>query len=312
MKEKYFIGDFNMREAVRKEISADRYKELERCYRVVHGAIDIEHKYALLLDDFKELEVDLVRFALEHVLHSRGKPTHFAEERLNLDRRILNVLAASRAYTDQTHTTISGVYGRDSKEYRAFTKAINDMRTSDVEYVFGYGLRDYVQHQGMPTYIGGVNYAVVQRAPPIQIACTIQAKIKKELLLKGTRVPLQFKKVVTSMPDEIDLKPRIRGFVRSLSNLHLAMRKVNADAIATAVDLWKGVRSECKVLGCGKFVSALATPSDDPSIVLRYLAFTDEALKHLGEVQEYNSSPRKIGDCFITSQDEDKMLRNLR
>ena len=43
MKEKYFIGDYE-RERLRKEIPADRYKELERCHQVVHGALDIEHK----------------------------------------------------------------------------------------------------------------------------------------------------------------------------------------------------------------------------------------------------------------------------
>jgi hypothetical protein len=311
MKEKYFIGDYYTREPVRNEISADRYKELGRCHRVVHGAIDIEHKYALLLDNFKELEVELLRYALEYALHSRGKWTHFADERLALDRRILNVLAASRAYTDQTRTTISGVYGRGSKEYKAFTKAINDMRASDVEYVFGSGLRDYAQHQGMPVYIRGVSFAVVRRTPPVQSVCTIQPKIKKELLFEGARVPAEFKKVVTAMPDEIDLKARIRGFVRSLSNLHVAMREATAETIKAAVDLWQGVRNECKALGCGKFASALATSSDDPGIVLRYLVFTAEPLEHLGELQEYNSSRRKIGDCFVSSQDEDKMLRDL-
>jgi hypothetical protein len=311
MKEKYFIGDY-IAEAVRKEISADRYREIERCHRVVHGALDIEHKYALLLDNFKELEVELLRYALEHSLHARGKWTHFADERLALDRRILNVLAASRAYTDQTRTTISGVYGRGSKEYKAFTKVISDMGTSDVEYVFGFGLRDYAQHQQMPVYIQGVSFTVVRRRPPTQSACTIQPKIKKELLLVGGRgVSAEFKKVVTAMPDEIDLKARIRGFVRSLSSLHVAMREATRDSIKTAVDLWQGMRNDCKALGCGKFVSALATSSDNPGVVLRYLAFTAEPYEHIVELQEYNSPRRKIGDCFVTSQDEDKMLRDL-
>jgi hypothetical protein len=309
MKEKYFIGDYE-RERLRRQIPADRYRELERCHQVVHGALDIEHKYALLLDNFKELELELLRYALEHALHSRGKWTHFGDERLTLDRRILNVLAASLAYTDQTCTTISEVYGRGSKEYKAFTKTIKDMRTSDVEYIFASGLRNYAQHQQMAVYIQAVSFDVVRKAP-LQSACTIKPKIKREFLLRGRRVTAEFKKVVTAMPEEIDLKPRIRGFVRSLSSLHLAMREATADRIKTALDVWQGMRNECKALGCAEFVSAFVASLDDPRIVLRYLAFTAEPLKHLAELQEYNSSRRNIGDDFVTNQDEDKMLRDL-
>ncbi|MGO8988548.1 MAG: hypothetical protein ACLQGU_10570 [bacterium] len=312
MDEKYFIGDLE-RQQFRKEISPAHYKELDHCHQVVLGTLDIEHRYALLLDNFKELELELLRYALEHALHSRAKWTDFAEERLILDRRILNVLAASKAYTDQTCTTISRVYGRGSKEYKAFTEAIKIMETSDIEYIFGSGLRNYAQHQHMPVYIESVSFNVVRRAP-FQSACTVIPRIKREVLLRGLRdknVTAKFKKVVSAMPDEIDLKPRIRGFVRSLSSLHLKMREATADATKTAVDVWKGIRNECKAFGCDQFISALATPSDDPGIALKYLAFMADPLKHLGELQEYNSSGRKIGDHFVTSQDEDKMLRDL-
>lgn len=314
MKEKYFIGEYEQ-EGFYKEISVDRYNELERCHHAVHGILDIEHKYALLLDNFKELELELLRYSLEHTIHSRTKWTHFAEEHLIFDRRILNVLAASLAYTAQTRKTISKVYGHRSKEYEAFDKTIKDMCTSDVEYIFGSQLRHYAQHQHMPVDMEGVSFSLVRRAP-LQSACTIKLKLKKEFLLSDEKVrngkgAAEFKKILTPMPDEIDLAPRIRGFLRSLSTLHFAMREATADGIKTAVDLWKGMRNECKDLGCGYLPSALATSSDDPRNILRYLPFTAGPLEHLRELQEYNSSGRKIGDDFVTSQDEDKMLRDL-
>jgi hypothetical protein len=139
-------------------------------------------------------------------------------------------------------------------------------------------------------------------------------KIKREFLLKSLRgksATAEFKKVVTGLPEEINLKRYIRGFVRSLQGLHIKMREATAGATSMAADVWKDVRNKCKALGCGQLVIALATPLDDPHITLRYLAFMADPPKHLEELQQYNSSRRKIGDNFVTTQDEDEMLRDL-
>lgn len=312
MEIEYFIGDLTAREPVRIPVGEQKYSELVTSSKVVHGALEIEHKYALLVDNYKELEVDLLRYAIEHATHQRSKWEHFAGERLVLDRRILNYLAATRAYTLQVTSTLKHVYGRDSKAYNAFVELTKQKRATDIAFKLGEFIRDFVQHHRMPVDVEGVTYSVIRWKPPRQSACTIRPKIKKkELLANRDAAKKGINTLLAGMPEEIDLKPHMRAFMRSIAELHIQVRNATDDVVKTSEQHLRAAIDICKSKGCSNLLSAMVISVDDPTEILEYTALMEEPLNYLSELREYNSPAGRVGECFVTSQDEDLMLKDL-
>src|SRR4030042_783798 len=312
MEIEYFVRDLAAREPVRIPVEEQKYSELVTSSKVVHGALEIEHKYALLVDNYKELEVDLLRYAIEHATHQRSKWEHFADERLVLDRRILNYLAATRAYTLQATSTLKHVYGRDSNAYNAFVELTKQKRETDTAFKLAEFIRDFVQHHRLPVDVEGVTYSVIRWKPPRQSACTIRPKIKKkELLANRDAAKKGINTLLAGMPEEIDLKPHIRAFMRSIAELHIQVRNATDDVVKTSEQHLREAIDICKSKGCSNILSAMVISVDDPREILGYIALMEEPLNYLSELREYNSPAGRVGECFVTSQDEDLMLKDL-
>lgn len=266
----------------------------------------------MLVDNYKEFEIDLLRYAIEHITHVRSKYEHFADERLVLDRRILNYLAGSRAYTEQVKSTLAYAYGRHSNIYREVLGIINQKRATDTAFKLGEFIRDFVQHRRMPVDVEGVAYSVIRSKPLIQSACTVCPKVKKkELLADREAAGKEIGTLLMGMPEDIDIKPIIRAFMRSISELHIQIRNSTDHAVKTAEEHWQTTINLCKSKGCSHLLAAMIISVDEPEEILDYVSLMEAPLNYLFELRKYNSPSGRFGESFVTSQDEGLMLKDF-
>src|SRR5437868_6592604 len=99
-------------------IEKQRFEEVKRAKATCLFAIDLEEKFALLLDNFAELEFELLRLAESSLIWPNRNHTESMQERLTLDRRIVNLLTACRLYLDQTDHGLSGLFGNPSPQLK--------------------------------------------------------------------------------------------------------------------------------------------------------------------------------------------------
>src|SRR5437899_1009166 len=112
-----------------REIEKADYEAVKRAKYVCVVALGFEEKLSLLLGNFFEVEKELLILAEASLIWTERNLAESMEERLTLDRRIVNFLTASRLYLDQTEHSVSGLFGNPSKELeqvRAFKNKLYD------------------------------------------------------------------------------------------------------------------------------------------------------------------------------------------
>src|SRR6266550_5417545 len=109
------------------ELDARRFSEIKMAKATCVFGLDLEEKLALVLDNFYEFEVELLKLAEGTLIWPGRDLANSMRERLALDRRLVNLLTACRLYLDQTDHGISGLFGNPSHELTAIKKFKNQL-----------------------------------------------------------------------------------------------------------------------------------------------------------------------------------------
>ncbi len=164
----------------------ERYARIRDHKRNLVRALEIEERFDILLANYVEFETEVLGRSVEHNLYSGRDEHQMHEDRLGLNRRIVNLLTACRLYLDQLAHGMSGTFG-DGEE----TTAIGAARSREYDASFSYrlmeGLRDYVQHRGL----AAGSYSVMQQATGDgrgnQLACTVTPRLVARDLLNDPK-----------------------------------------------------------------------------------------------------------------------------
>jgi hypothetical protein len=184
--------------------------------RARHCLIDagsFERRYELLRGNFKAWEefcvITQLSFELDRVIgYEDGDELIMAANRL-----ILNVFSSGRTYADQV--------GRDfdflgEYPFAAHVKKLfNDAHARSLDYRLVYNLRNRAQHRALP--VDGFDAGTkTENKESVAFYCS-KAAIAAD--------PGKFKKaVLDEAPDKIDMRSILRGYMREVSGVHVALR----------------------------------------------------------------------------------------
>jgi hypothetical protein len=126
------------------------YAAASRAITGIETIVAIEEKLDILLENLREFEEELLRFALYQSHHRDLSWTQFRLQRHVVNRRVLNVLSAARMYLDQVRSDISVLYGKDSHQHQAIESETATQYDGSFSYRFMEVLRNHVQHHSLP------------------------------------------------------------------------------------------------------------------------------------------------------------------
>jgi hypothetical protein len=185
-----------------------------------------EETLIIVTQNFNEFELELLQGAQTRIESGLGDYAESMDLRLAIDRRLLNVLTASRLYLDQTDHVLCELFGGDSEEQ----KLLLGFRSKVYDERFGYrvmeALRNYAQHRGLAVARIGCRQRNVQTpdAPLWEIS------IVPELSSSELAGDSKFKKSVAQEMSErgefVDLRPIVREYVAGLSEIHSMFRGI--------------------------------------------------------------------------------------
>lgn len=132
-------------------ISDEEFAQIQRAKRLLEFGLGLEEKFNLLIENYAELELELLRISLQDcVFFGTGTVPAIRHDVLAvINRRLTNYLSGARSYRDQTYRAFSRFYSRRSSEYEAIEHAVKAE-----EAIFGYrvmeAIRDHAQHRNWP------------------------------------------------------------------------------------------------------------------------------------------------------------------
>lgn len=207
----------------------------------------VEEKFDIVMEDYVELETDLLCQTARNVYFDEQSPNSMTAFQFRLNRRLLHLLTSIRMYLDQTCHDLSMLFGSSLKEADSF----DQVRKYEYDNVFGYrvceALRNFSQHQSLPIHKisynlswqkdGICNHTIEFNldVEEMKRAGTLKAKIAKELIALGQ--------------EDIPIKPLVRDYVSSLGRIHRKVRELLAPAIRT----WEGASREVVQRFCTEF-----------------------------------------------------------
>lgn len=270
----------------------ERFKQARIC---LNAALALEENYDLLLSNYRELELEAISAAVTDMTIMSHEYEYFFEVRTAINRRVINLLSATRMYLDQYPQSL-GRIGADVEEAKAVCSVAYDR---SFEYRFMEALRNHAQHAGLAVHgvtMGG-RWLPPNEPKELQFSITPYA-------LKSALEDSKFKKtVLDESPDKVLLIPAARAHVGGISLVHKKVRELIAPFVKEARRLFEEAIASHEAKAEKRFLGLAAIVKEEGVVVEKIpvlLEWDDIRQKLLSR----NHPIENLAKRFVTSQAE--------
>jgi hypothetical protein len=218
-------------------LTHDEFVAIEESVKRLRLFNAIEDKFRLMLENYVEFETERAKLAIADMVFIGWNWHRGIEKITHLARRCLNVLNASKMYTDQVESDLDEVFGKGSDQGKSIKAAFAEEYDGNPEYRCCCELRNYAQHSGLPLtgvstgsstiFLGDAEYRMEFRLTPhinfpnLQNSRRIKPKVVPEFA------------ALADSDGQIDLSQLMRVYIGCIMNVH---KKVRATVDANLVE----------------------------------------------------------------------------
>lgn len=268
-------------------IDRSRYEEVRDAKKVCLFGVDLEEKLTLLLDNYAEYEVELLRLAEWSLIWPSREFTESMRERMLIDRRLVNFLTACRLYLDQTDNAICELFGKASPEHASLKKYKNDLHASHWGYRLMEALRDHAQHAGMP--LGHLGYSAHMSEDRTYREITVVPVTRSKELAENDHLNPKVRAELREADDALDLRAPAREYVECLVLIHDRVRETVAAAVSDARGTYEAAAAEfSKIDGREVSVVRLVKMSEENDSIKDEIQIPTSFLSHGDELRKRN------------------------
>lgn len=213
------------------EISETHYRQVLEAKSKLLCVVSIEEKFDLLIQNYLEFECEALVMAQRHVVELRGSYSAGQFERQHLNRRLSNLLSATRLYIDQVNHSLASMNPD-------LLTPLESKRREQYGDKLGYRVmetvRNYTQHQELPVHnlyisstaenIGSQEYSVSRAIPMLDVA----EFAKYDRMSASGRLAA---KELERYGREVAITPLVREHVEGLGAVHEEFRQLVAPDI---------------------------------------------------------------------------------
>lgn len=298
-------------EPSRIELTVDEFETLLSADATLQDARDFEHRYDMVLSEYREFELGLTRASLNQQMGFLPNSYVEAMDLITLGNRLLmNLMTVVRAHIDHTLSSFKTIDLAPgvSDRFKMLTKAAYDKH---FEYRFMEALRNHSQHREMPVHgviAGGNLEEGVHWAETLALVTR-----KADLIVAGKFKP----SVLEEMPAQVNLRTMVRVYIQALSEVHLALREavteyvqVSREHIQSALDRFMslyGMRRRVTAydptgaqpplelhLGWDDARAVLVARYSQPFVLAKYRSPLDQVVEQFVEVAEPNEGETSV------------------
>lgn len=288
-------------------LTRERYSEVKHAKKTCLFALELEEKFALLIDNLAEFECELLQQAEGYLLW--GFPEEHVksmQSRLCLDRRLANLLTACRLYLDQTDHGISALFGRTSDQFEGVKKFKNDLYDGHWGYRLMEALRNHVQHSGLIIHI--ISYPQFRSTGkgPDYSEYTISPQTKVSTLAENPNFKKPILEELQAKGEKVDLRGPVREYLSCLVELHDKLREVIQTRVAEARVLYEQAIHEFRVIDGQEVRYAHFLESHNDDRKNDEVALVTEFLEYYDQLRKRNKVNRYLERATASNTDQKK------
>lgn len=298
---KYLIRQDILDKAPEIEITAEKYAELGKAHNILTNALAIEEKYEILIANYLDFEKQILDTAIECMVRENYNLQNFFEFRLKLNTRIVNLLTAVRLYQDQAKQNVPKCVPNNIDAQTIVKKFFSKEFDENVDYQFMEGLRNYVQHKGLPVHWTQLDRKRISVENDFSLEYSIELGSRRSYLEEDRSATYKYKSsVLTKYDNKIDLKAATRNYVESIGNVHESIRSLTTQSVSLAREIIEETHRKYLAVYNGHLVALSASEWSDKeqiSSIPLLLDWDDIRVK----LQERNKKTINLKKRYITS-----------
>jgi hypothetical protein len=290
------------------DITEEDYYEIKESHQFVSLGLALEEKLDLLVENYVELEKELLDMAIQYSIFSGSIETLLTESRHRVNRRLVNLLTAIRLYHDQIAHALSTRYGKDSNQFKGFKKFANTQYDSQLSYRAIEAIRNHIQHASLP--ITAIDFPMKRiesdtKKSNSEIPIKIECKITPYIGIKRLEENPKFKKQVlnelrniANKKNNVELIPLVRQYIVCIGHIHNNLRSLCCADLDAAKNTILKFRDRAKSKTEG--LSAIQyTPDNTYS---DYVSLTERAINRWQDLHRKNNNFDRAAVTFVSSE----------
>jgi hypothetical protein len=212
---KHLIQNRVSRNSSEVEIDGALYEKITEALRNLFEIQFIEEKFDLVIENYLEFEDTLSQLTSRFMVVGTTNES-FNNERILVNRRIVNLLTATKAFTDQSRHHFSNIFHGNPLKLEQLSKIFSSQYDDLSEYRAMEAIRDYVQHRDSPVHSMTHSQRVDTTGSPINAIFGVTAYIKIDVLKEDGKFKKKILDELEQKGDQIDLRLLVRGYVEGI------------------------------------------------------------------------------------------------
>lgn len=212
-------------------ISDEQFEAIAQARLVLNAAFALEESYDLLIGNYVEVEQELLTASAKNAVRDLNEYQDFFELRSTVNRRVVNLLTATRLYIDQAPQRLSACATEPEKARSEFKQRTHDHYDATFGYRYLEALRNHVQHCGLAVHSLSINSKWIGEGDSRELELSIQPFSERRYLVADGG----FKRnILDEMPEKVVLTLVIREYLQCIGDLHKLVRRCVAEKVKVA------------------------------------------------------------------------------
>lgn len=287
------------------EITKDEYNAIISAWQAISVVADIEEEWDCLVHNYIDLEMELLRSAMNSMVLNHESYHEFQQIRLGFSRRLSNLLQSCRSYLDHTPHHLNKL------ESHAFVDPFKKLTNTAYDGHFGYrfmeALRNYAQHRGLPlhgasfdaTWTGNLDDDSNGKG---MLRHVVLASINLTKIKSDKKFSAKLWAEIGSDLECLDVATLTREYIEALGGVHNGLRKLWSNALAE----WKGtVRNAIfrySKINSGHTIGLSAAEFNENGTVKNNINIFDDLLVRVEKLARRNGSLVNLRRRYVTNE----------
>jgi len=212
-------------------ITEGSYSELEVARTGLLEALFLEEKFDLVIENFLELETELLSSAARYMVHGETNFGWFQIERNLINRRLVNLLSVCRGYLDFVRPLGQQLLANEPERASEFDQSFGRHYDGTFGYRVMEAMRNFVQHRGFPIHALQYNSKLDENQARNRFSFAVSVFTKTTYLRRDGGFKSSVLAELEALGGRVDVKPLFRDYVACLAESHEGVRAIQKAAI---------------------------------------------------------------------------------
>ena len=301
---KYLLTERTLGSSVTIKITEQEYKKIKTAKNNLLEIFYIEEKFDILIGNYLEFELDLLKYAAHHMVRGSGTHTELHRGLNQITRRIINLLSTGRLYLDQSIHNLNNIPSIKSINIEEIKKEKNKQYDQYLGYRVMEALRNYVQHRGYPIQSLTYNNKLVGKDSNERYLFSITPYIQVQEFEKDNKFKKEVLKEIKLLGEKVDLKPLMREYVEALWNIHAKIRELLKSDILEWEQLFQNTieRLQSKNSKIRSIIGLSAVKQNEDGSYIDSIEIDKFIIEYRQELQRKNSTFVNLSKRYVTNE----------